>query len=152
MGMSSWWMTVTIHEDDVPYDLADSDNEVLTNSDDDKVATVVYSSDKEDDLIFCCRGPGAQKGRAMGGSDGGMKGVCKAKKNIKLKKAFNNFVGELVREFSMHYPSGYDIVETKKAHIQGRPTRHRRGPRWDIITEGIDAYFAKRYDDNKYNM
>ncbi|GKC15551.1 hypothetical protein Tco_1012333, partial [Tanacetum coccineum] len=40
------------HEDDVPYDLTDSDNEVLANSDDDKVATVVYSSDKEDDLIL----------------------------------------------------------------------------------------------------
>nr|GEZ41878.1 hypothetical protein [Tanacetum cinerariifolium] len=36
-------------EDDVPRDLADSDNEVLTNPDDyDDAATVVYSSDEED--------------------------------------------------------------------------------------------------------
>ncbi|GKB28264.1 hypothetical protein Tco_0867665 [Tanacetum coccineum] len=36
-------------EDDIPHDLADSDNEVLTNSDDiaDEVTTNVYSSDEE---------------------------------------------------------------------------------------------------------
>ncbi|GKA63217.1 hypothetical protein Tco_0762823 [Tanacetum coccineum] len=30
--------------------------------------------------------------------------------------------------------------------------RHGLGQRWDTISEGIDAYFAKRYSDNKYNM
>ncbi|GKE14139.1 hypothetical protein Tco_1421716, partial [Tanacetum coccineum] len=30
--------------------------------------------------------------------------------------------------------------------------RHGLGQRWDTISEGIDAYFAKRYNDNKYNM
>ncbi|GKE37870.1 hypothetical protein Tco_1461275, partial [Tanacetum coccineum] len=33
---------------------------------------------------------------------------------------FGNYVGDLVREFSMHYPSRYDIPTAKKAHIQGR--------------------------------
>ncbi|GJS99890.1 ribonuclease H-like domain-containing protein [Tanacetum coccineum] len=38
----------TDDEDDVPYNLADSDNEVLANSDyDDEVVNVVYSSDRE---------------------------------------------------------------------------------------------------------
>ncbi|GJV78998.1 hypothetical protein Tco_1514868 [Tanacetum coccineum] len=36
------------NEDYVPYNLVDSDNEVLANSDDDEVATVVYSSNEED--------------------------------------------------------------------------------------------------------
>ncbi|GJX01402.1 hypothetical protein Tco_0185315 [Tanacetum coccineum] len=35
-------------EDDVPYDLADSDDEVLANDDDDNDVAVVYSSEEED--------------------------------------------------------------------------------------------------------
>ncbi|GJW51095.1 hypothetical protein Tco_0092446 [Tanacetum coccineum] len=58
----------------------------------------------------------------------------------------------------MHYPSWYNIEEMKKAHIQGRLVqhfdleRHMRSPQWSDIEFNIEAYFAKRYGDNKYNL
>ncbi|GKE55513.1 hypothetical protein Tco_1494698 [Tanacetum coccineum] len=147
-------------EDDVLYDLVDSNIEVLS-----KLmimmklrliaAAVVRShvSDSASDpppyprqIGSICRGSGSQRGRGIGGRDGGWRGVCKATKNKELKKTmenfglweidfdwndqgtfthigrnhlwFSNFVSELVREFPMHYLSWYDIEETKKTHIK----------------------------------
>ncbi|GJX53982.1 hypothetical protein Tco_0282351 [Tanacetum coccineum] len=119
-------------EDDVPYNLADSDNQVLTNFDDVEVANVVYSSDMAAEFA-------RDEQRAQ-------------------ESCGDNYVGELMREFPMYYPSCHYIEEEKKAHIQGRLMQHFDldchilGPRWDIISQGIDDYFAKRFSDNKHNL
>ncbi|GKE51915.1 hypothetical protein Tco_1487071, partial [Tanacetum coccineum] len=60
-------------EDDVPYDLSDSDNEM--------VAAVARGRD----------GSGARRGKGRGDRDGSRKGVCKAIKNKELKKAVENY-------------------------------------------------------------
>ncbi|GJV97295.1 hypothetical protein Tco_1548872 [Tanacetum coccineum] len=71
---------------------------------------------------------------------------------------WSNYVSELVREFSMHYPSWYDIKDAKKAHIRGRLMHHfdlkthMSGPRWTDIEKGIEKFLAKRYFDNKHNL
>ncbi|GJX31686.1 hypothetical protein Tco_0241541 [Tanacetum coccineum] len=92
-------------EDDVLYDLVDSNIEVLS-----KLmimmklrliaAAVVRShvSDSASDpppyprqIGSICRGSGSQRGRGIGGRDGGWRGVCKATKNKELKKTMKNF-------------------------------------------------------------
>nr|GEU75123.1 hypothetical protein [Tanacetum cinerariifolium] len=71
---------------------------------------------------------------------------------------WSNYVGELVREFSMYYPSWSDIEKSKKAHIKGRPMHHldlrsnMSSSRWTDIEKGIEQHFAKRYSDNKHNL
>ncbi|GJX31687.1 hypothetical protein Tco_0241542 [Tanacetum coccineum] len=92
-------------EDDVLYDLVDSNIEVLS-----KLmimmklrliaAAVVCShvSDGASDpppyprqIGSICQGSGSQRGRGIGGRDGGRRGVCKATKNKELKKTMENF-------------------------------------------------------------
>ncbi|GKA24623.1 hypothetical protein Tco_0710656 [Tanacetum coccineum] len=90
-------------EDDVPHDLADSDDEVLANSDDDGKAAIIsavvargYSGDGADDpprprsrqTGLGCR---ATKGGRRGGRDEGRKGVCKETRNIELNKAVKRY-------------------------------------------------------------
>nr|GEY14143.1 SRP72 RNA-binding domain-containing protein [Tanacetum cinerariifolium] len=152
-------------EDDVLYDLADFDNEVLTNSDDDddEMAAKVARSHG---------GDGVEEER-QGKKGWRREGVHKATINKELKESvknygpqeidlqwddqktlnhvgknhvwFSNYVGELVREFSMRYLSRHDIEEEKNAHIQ------RGLMRWTSIADNTDNHYAKRYSDNKYN-
>ncbi|GJT22249.1 hypothetical protein Tco_0892186 [Tanacetum coccineum] len=176
-------------DDDIPYDLADSDNEVLANyDDDDEVATMVaevapgHGGDGADDtpppLVGLIAVANPKRGRGRGGKDRGRMGARKATKNIELKKVienynpheiefdwndqgtfthvgknhalFSNYVSELVRDFSMHYPSWNDIEEEKKGHFDLK--RHMHRPRWTTIVDDIENYFAKRYSNNKYNL
>ncbi|GJW23376.1 hypothetical protein Tco_0033998, partial [Tanacetum coccineum] len=70
-------------EDDISHDLADSDDEVLVNvDDDDKAATVVYSS------VGYRK---ATRGDRGDDRDGGRKGVHKETRNLGLKKSMNEY-------------------------------------------------------------
>ncbi|GKD54628.1 hypothetical protein Tco_1288015 [Tanacetum coccineum] len=132
-------------------------------------------------------GSGFQRsgGKRCKGGNEDKKGVRKGTFNIELKKAvenygsqkiniewrdqetfrhvgvdhvwFQNYVGELIREFLMHYQSWYDIPESEKAHVHGRSNFfdldcHMRGPHWGRIETSIEDSFAKCYSDNKHNF
>ncbi|GJR90720.1 hypothetical protein Tco_0214731 [Tanacetum coccineum] len=116
----------------------------------------------------------ATRGGMGGDRDGGRKGVHKETKNLMLKKAvdeygplkikfewndqgtmlqigpnaarWSNFVDELVREFSLHYPSWSAIKKSNKAHIIQRLMQ------WTDIEKGIELHFSKRYSDNKCTL
>ncbi|GJS60186.1 zinc finger, PHD-type containing protein [Tanacetum coccineum] len=123
-----------------------------------------------------------KRGRG-GGRDGGRKGVRKETGNLTLKKSmdeygalsirfewnnkgtmlhlgpitarWSDFVGELVREFPMYYPSWTAIEKSKRAHIMGRLMHnfdlmpHMRSLQWPDIELGIEKHFAKIYANNK---
>nr|GEV10074.1 hypothetical protein [Tanacetum cinerariifolium] len=137
-------------EDDVPYELADSNNEVLINSDDDDEVTTVQQSRAVTvvtvpvtHLPFHFRLNSVFEDwepEEEGGIEAGRACIKPQKIEFKWKDQnimphignnvawFGNFIDELVREFPMHYPSWYNIEETKKAHIQGRLVTRRTLP------------------------
>ncbi|GKE41884.1 hypothetical protein Tco_1469168, partial [Tanacetum coccineum] len=140
-------------EDDVPYDLADSDDEVRANHDVD---------DEVDTMTSVARGHGGDGGgdpprapRRLGSSC--ERNTSKRDKrgvtgNYELKKAvekygiqeiefewkdqktmrhigdnsswFGNYIGELVSGFPYHYPSWRDIDATDRAHIYPNLRHH----------------------------
>ncbi|GKA25673.1 hypothetical protein Tco_0711782 [Tanacetum coccineum] len=91
-------------EDDVLHDLADSDNEVLTNFDDDnEVATVMSKLAKQSvrwvmvvTVLVTHSSPftpgsGFERGRGRGDRNEGMKGMRQAIRIIELKKPMENY-------------------------------------------------------------
>nr|GEW57020.1 hypothetical protein [Tanacetum cinerariifolium] len=103
-------------EDDVPRDLADSDNEIVDNADDDEAATMSaavargHDGDVGDDDL-CCP-PIREAGEATWMDE--VRGCVKPPETSGSSKP------ELVREFPMHYPSWYAIEDAKKVQIRGR--------------------------------
>nr|GEX72066.1 hypothetical protein [Tanacetum cinerariifolium] len=108
----------TYDEDVIPYNLPDSDDEVLANDDDDDDVAVVYSnvavvarghgggddpSPPQRLIHTSCRGTGGRKPDRGGRRDGRL-----------------GTRGEIVMEFPMYYPSWHKIEEANKAGVLGK--------------------------------
>ncbi|GJY87393.1 hypothetical protein Tco_0502021 [Tanacetum coccineum] len=163
-------------EDDVPYDLADSDDEVRANHDvDDEVGTMTsvtrgHGGDGAGDPPQAPRRLGSSCERNTRKRD--KRGVTG---NYELKKAvekygpqeiefecmdqktirhigdnsswFENYIGELVSSLPYHHPSWRDIDARDKHHF--KIDRHLAGPNGEDIKRGIEDYFSKRYSGRK---
>ncbi|GJQ93890.1 F-box domain containing protein [Tanacetum coccineum] len=130
-------------EDVLPYDLADFDDENLVNVDDDDGVAVVYSS------------KGTQKPN-LGGKKAGRMHTRKETRNLGLRKITDelgpqpirfewkdndtmlplgdhsshwaNLLGEIVRQFPMHFGSWRNILPERKARVLGKIRTQLRTP------------------------
>ncbi|GJV13082.1 hypothetical protein Tco_1354623 [Tanacetum coccineum] len=151
-------------EDDIPRDLADFDNEVLANDDDDDDVDVVYSSVGGRKAIRGGRG-GDRQGTRKETRKIGLNKVTDEYGPLKIRFEFNdkgtmlhlsensarwsNLIGELVREYPMYYPSWHKIEEEKKARVLGRLMQHFdltpriRSKLWPKIKKGIGSTYGQ---------
>nr|GEU65277.1 hypothetical protein [Tanacetum cinerariifolium] len=66
-----------------------------------------------------------------------------------------NLLGEIVREFPMHFRSWHNILEERKAVVLGNIrtqfdlTTHMQSDLWPKIKKGIEQHLANIYTDNK---
>ncbi|GJZ80773.1 hypothetical protein Tco_0645767 [Tanacetum coccineum] len=69
-----------------------------------------------------------------------------------------NLLGEIVREFPMHFASWRNIPAERKAGVFGKIgtqfdlTPHMQSELWPEIRKGVDQHLAKIYTDNKVNV
>ncbi|GJX71677.1 hypothetical protein Tco_0308848 [Tanacetum coccineum] len=65
----------------------------------------------------------------------------------------SNILGEIVKEFPMHYPSWHKILAERKArvleNIRFDLTPYMQSDLWPKISKGIEQHLAKIYTDNK---
>ncbi|GKB10049.1 hypothetical protein Tco_0843972 [Tanacetum coccineum] len=67
---------------------------------------------------------------------------------------WSNLLGEIVREFLMHYPSWHKIEPKREAGVIGNIrsqfdlTFHMQSPFWPKISKGIEHHLDKIYIDN----
>ncbi|GKC62800.1 hypothetical protein Tco_1095398 [Tanacetum coccineum] len=121
-------------EDVVPHDLANFDDEVLTNDDDDVVMSAAEArghigdggGDDPSRSLLCsihtgCRGTGGQKPN-KGGRRADRLGTRGETKNLELRKLTNEWGPQKIqfRDFLMYYPSWHKIKDEKKARVLGK--------------------------------
>ncbi|GKE14896.1 hypothetical protein Tco_1422473, partial [Tanacetum coccineum] len=132
-----------------------------------------------------CRGKGTRKPN-LGGRKAGRLNTCKETRNLGLRKITNQFgpqairfewsdrdtlmpfgdhaahganlLGEIVREFLMHFRSWHNILEERKAGVMGKIrtqfdlTPHVQSDLSSKIKKGIEQHLAKIYTKNKSSL
>ncbi|GJY86540.1 hypothetical protein Tco_0500566 [Tanacetum coccineum] len=158
----------------------DNDDVAVMSAD---VARDYGGDDGGDDRPPSCRG-GRKPNR--GGRKAGRLGTRGETRNLRLKKLmdewgpqkirfefndrgtliplgdhatqWSNLIGEIIREFPMHYPSWHKIKPEKKAGFRGTLrthfdlTPHMQSKLWPKIQKGIEQHLAKVYVDNKSSL
>ncbi|GKC22937.1 hypothetical protein Tco_1025087 [Tanacetum coccineum] len=144
-------------EEVLPHDLA-SDDEDLANDDDDDVAMSAdvargHGGDGGGDdrplyTYWLPREPENPTGEAEKPADS----IPAGKLGTSAHRS--NLLGEIVREFPMHYPFWHKIVPERKAGVIGNIrsqfdlTPYMQSPIWPNIHKGIEQQLAKMYTDN----
>nr|GEW84976.1 hypothetical protein [Tanacetum cinerariifolium] len=162
-------------EDVLPHDLADSDNEDLVNMSQGvtevTVAVMIVPLNMSQPEVAEAVGTRKQN---LGGRKSGRMHTRKETRNLGLKKITDelgpqpirfewkdngtmlplgdhsahwaNLIGEIVREFSMHFGSWRSIPPERKAGP------HMQSELWPDIRKGIDQHLGKIYTDNKLSL
>nr|GEV50636.1 hypothetical protein [Tanacetum cinerariifolium] len=130
-----------VYSNSLPHDLADSDDEDLVNVDDGDDVAVVYSSK--------CHTPKSDSGGKVTEGEASWHKINLARTRSSLSVAIEargdhaahwaNLLGEIVREFSMHFRSWHNIPEEWKTRVMGK-------------IGGIEQHFVKIYTDNKSSL
>ncbi|GJR29956.1 retrotransposon protein, putative, ty3-gypsy subclass [Tanacetum coccineum] len=162
-------------EDALPYDLADSDDEDLVNVDDDDGVNVM-SANVARGHGGDGGGKGTWKPN-LGGRKAGRLHTRQETRNLGLKKItddkgpvpirfewddkktlmplgdhashWSNYLGELIREIPLYYPSWQKVLAKRKAAIltkirtQFDLTPHMQSQRWTDINAGIQQHLQK---------
>nr|GEX69690.1 hypothetical protein [Tanacetum cinerariifolium] len=126
-----------------------------------------------------CRGKGTRKPNLRGRRAGRMH-TCKETQNLGLRKITDelgpqpirfewkdngmmfplgehsahwaNLLGEITREFPMHFGSWRSIPPERKAKVLGKIRPHMQSKLWPYIKKGIDQHLGKIYTDNKSSL
>nr|GEY04889.1 hypothetical protein [Tanacetum cinerariifolium] len=169
-------------EDAFPYDLADSDDEDLVNVDDDDGVDVFFIIVKKKIDLELQRHPKTQ----FGWKESGWLHTRQETQNLGLKKIiddkgpvlirfewddkktlmplgdhsshWSNYLGELIREMPLYYPSWQKALAERKAAIvtkigtQFDLKPHIQSQRWTYINAGIQQHLQKLYNTNKASL
>ncbi|GJS53147.1 hypothetical protein Tco_0626509 [Tanacetum coccineum] len=130
-------------------------------------------------IASCCLGKGTRKPN-LGGRKAGKMHYRKETRNLGLRKITDelgpqpirfewkdngtmmplgdhsshwaNLLGEIVREFPMHFGSWRNIPSEQKARTQFDLKPHMQSELWLEIRKGIDQHLGKIYMDNKSSL
>ncbi|GKB37159.1 hypothetical protein Tco_0882101 [Tanacetum coccineum] len=175
-------------KDALPHDLADSDDEDLVNVDDDDDGVDVMSADVARSHGGDGGGDDRKGTRKynLGGRKAGKLHTRQETQNLKLKKItddkgsvpirfewddkntlmplgvhashWSNYLGELIREMPLYYPSWKKVSAERKAAIvtkigtQFNLKPHMQSRRWTDINAGIQQHLQKLYNTNKASL
>ncbi|GJX01469.1 retrotransposon protein, putative, ty3-gypsy subclass [Tanacetum coccineum] len=109
---------------------------------------------------FVNRGKGTRKPN-LGGRKAGRLHTRRETWNLGLKKITDNkgpYLGELIREMPLYYPSWRQVPTERKAAILAKIgtqfdlTPHMQSQRWADINAGIQQHLQKLYNTNKASL